>query len=77
VLLPRIEKGRTWLYEATVRPNAVLAYLERRGEGWTVVINPAGLAQIKRREELLPPVAKDGESLWPVDPRSTTTGRPA
>jgi hypothetical protein len=31
--------GRAWLYEATVRPDAVLAYLERRGEGWTVVIN--------------------------------------
>ena len=46
--------GRTWLYEATVRPDAVLAYLERRGEGWTVVINPAGLSQITRREELLP-----------------------
>jgi hypothetical protein len=46
--------GRSWLYEATVRPDAVLAYLERRGEGWTVVINPAGLSQIKRREELLP-----------------------
>lgn len=46
--------GRTWLYEATVRPDAVLAYLERRGEGWTVVINPAGLSQIERREELLP-----------------------
>jgi hypothetical protein len=39
---------RTWLYEATVRPNAVLAYLERRGEGWTVVVNPAGLSQIGR-----------------------------
>jgi hypothetical protein len=46
--------GRTWLYEATVRRDAVLAYLERRGEGWTVVINPAGLSQIKRLEELLP-----------------------
>jgi hypothetical protein len=46
--------GRTWLYEATVRPDAVLAYLERRGEGWTVVVNPAGLSQIGRREELPP-----------------------
>jgi len=46
--------GRTWLYEATVRPDAVLAYLERRGEGWTVIINPAGLFQSKRQEELLP-----------------------
>ena len=46
--------GRSWLHEATVRPDAVLAYLERRGEGWTVVINPAGLSQVKRREELEP-----------------------
>jgi hypothetical protein len=46
--------GRTWLYEATVRPDAILAYLERRGEGWMVIINPAGLSKIKRSEELLP-----------------------
>jgi hypothetical protein len=44
--------GRAWLYEATVQPEAVLAYLERRGEGWTVVINPAGLSGVKRGEEL-------------------------
>jgi hypothetical protein len=50
----RTRDGRTWLYEATVRPDAVLAYLERHGEGWTVIINPAGLSQILRREELLP-----------------------
>ena len=49
--------GRTWLYEATVRPDVVLAYLEPRGEGWTVIINPAGLSQIKRREEMLPQCA--------------------
>ena len=46
--------SRAWLYEATVQPDAVLAYLERRGEGWTVVINPAGLSLIKRQEELVP-----------------------
>lgn len=46
--------GRTWLYKATVGPDAVLAYLERRGEGWTIVINPAGLSQIERQEELPP-----------------------
>jgi hypothetical protein len=46
--------GRAWLYEATVPPHAVLAYLERRGEGWTVVINPAGLSQVTRLQELLP-----------------------
>jgi len=46
--------GRVWLYEATVRPDSVLAYLERRGEGWTVIVKPAGLSQIERREELLP-----------------------
>jgi hypothetical protein len=36
--------GRAWLYEASVQPDSVLAYLERRGEGWTVVVNPAGLS---------------------------------
>jgi hypothetical protein len=46
--------GRTWLYEATVPPHAVLAYLERRGEGWTVVVNPAGLSQVIRLQELMP-----------------------
>jgi hypothetical protein len=46
--------GRSWLYEATVRPDAILAYLERRGEGWTVIINPTGLSKVKRSEELLP-----------------------
>jgi hypothetical protein len=46
--------GPAWLYEATVPPHAVLAYLERRGEGWTVVINPAGLSQVTRLQELLP-----------------------
>jgi hypothetical protein len=46
--------GRAWLYEATVRPDAVLAYLELRGERWTVIINPAGLSEINRREELHP-----------------------
>jgi hypothetical protein len=30
------------LYQATVAPDAILAYLERRDEGWTVVVDPAG-----------------------------------
>jgi hypothetical protein len=47
-------KPVTCLYEATVRPDAVLAYLEHRGEGWTVVINPAGLSPIEHREALHP-----------------------
>jgi hypothetical protein len=29
------------LYQATVAPDAILAYLERRDEGWTVVVDPA------------------------------------
>ena len=29
------------LYEATVMPEAVLAFLGRQGEGWTVAVNPA------------------------------------
>lgn len=35
------------LYMATVAPGAILAYLERRGEGWTVVVDPAGLTSIE------------------------------
>jgi hypothetical protein len=36
------------LYKATVAPDAILAYLERRDEGWTVVVDPAGLANIEK-----------------------------
>lgn len=34
--------GPAVLYKATVEPCAILAYLERRGEGWTVVVDPCG-----------------------------------
>ena len=44
--------GATALYKATVAPGAILAYLERRGEGWTVVVEPAGLANIERLEDI-------------------------
>lgn len=47
--------GTAWLYRATVRPRAVLAYLHRPDEGWTVVVNPAGLSQVERLEALLSP----------------------
>jgi hypothetical protein len=40
--------GAAVLYKATVAPGAILAYLERRGEGWTVVVDPAGLTNIER-----------------------------
>jgi hypothetical protein len=40
--------GAAVLYKAAVAPGAVLAYLERRGEGWTVVVDPAGLTSIER-----------------------------
>jgi hypothetical protein len=40
--------GAAILYKATVEPDAILAYLERRGEGWTVVVDPAALAYIER-----------------------------
>lgn len=34
------------LYKAAVMPDDILAYLERRGEGWTVVVDPAGLTGV-------------------------------
>ena len=34
--------GATALYRATIAPSAILVYLERRGEGWTIVVDPAG-----------------------------------
>jgi hypothetical protein len=40
--------GAASLYKATVAPGAILAYLERRGEGWTIVIDPAELSGIER-----------------------------
>jgi hypothetical protein len=43
------------LYAATVMPDAVLAFLGRQGEGWTVVINPAGLTNIRLLEQLPDP----------------------
>jgi hypothetical protein len=35
--------GPAGLYQATAGPDAVLASLFRRGEGWTVVVDPGGL----------------------------------
>jgi hypothetical protein len=40
------------LYQATVAPDAVLAYLERRDEGWTVVVDPAGLTNIEKLRDM-------------------------
>lgn len=40
--------GTAALYTATVAPGSILAYLERRSEGWTVVVDPAGLTSIQR-----------------------------
>lgn len=51
--------GAAILYKATVVPGAILAYLERRGEGWTVVIDPAGLTSI----EPWPTYPAHGESV--------------
>jgi hypothetical protein len=36
------------LYQVTIAPDAILAYLERRYEGWTVVVDPAGLTNIEK-----------------------------
>ena len=40
------------LYQATVAPDAILAYLERRDEGWTVVVDPAGLANTEKLKDI-------------------------
>jgi hypothetical protein len=44
--------GAAALYQAIVDPDAILAYLERRAEGWTVVIDPAGLTDIERLTDI-------------------------
>ncbi len=44
--------GSAALYKAIVAPGAILGYLERRGEGWTVVVDPAGLAGIERLADI-------------------------
>jgi hypothetical protein len=40
------------VYKATVTPDAILAYLERRDEGWTVVVDPAGLTDIEKLKDI-------------------------
>ena len=44
--------GAAALYQATVAPDAILAYLERRDEGWTVVVDPAGLTSIEKLKDI-------------------------
>jgi hypothetical protein len=44
--------GAAALYQATVAPDAILAYLERRDEGWTVVVDPVGLASIEKLKDI-------------------------
>jgi len=42
------------LYKATVEPSMILAYLGERAnsEGWTVVVDPAGLQEIATVEDI-------------------------
>jgi 3-keto-5-aminohexanoate cleavage enzyme len=40
------------LYQAPIVPDAILAYLERRDEGWTVVVDPAGLTNIEKLRDI-------------------------
>ena len=47
--------GPAALYSATVMPDAVLAFLHRPGEGWTVIVNPDGLKDIQLLEQLPDP----------------------
>jgi hypothetical protein len=45
------------LYQATVAPDALLASLERREGGWTVVVDPAGLTNIEKLRNIHGPRA--------------------
>jgi hypothetical protein len=47
--------GAAVLYKAMVAPHTILAYLERRDEGWTVVVDPAGLTSIERIADIPSP----------------------
>ena len=38
--------GDVALRRATISPDDVLAYLQRAGEGWTVVVDPKGLTDV-------------------------------
>ena len=40
------------LYETTAGPEAILAYLHKPGEGWTAVVDPARLGDIRHIEEI-------------------------
>ena len=40
------------LYKATVAPDAILAHLEHRDEGWTVVLDPAGLTTMEKLKDI-------------------------
>jgi len=44
--------GAAAVYKATCAPEAILAYLERRGEGWTIVVDPAGLTDIQQLTDI-------------------------
>jgi hypothetical protein len=44
--------GAAVLYKASVAPGAIPAYLERRGEGWTVVVDPSLLQEIERLTDI-------------------------
>jgi hypothetical protein len=44
--------GAAALYSAIAAPVAVLGCLERRGEGWTIVVDPAGLTDFERIREI-------------------------
>jgi hypothetical protein len=44
--------GAAVLYKAAVAPEAILAYLERRDEGWTAVVDSAGLTNIEKLKDI-------------------------
>jgi len=47
--------GLSGLYSASTEPTGVLAFLGRQGEGWTVVVDTAGLKDIQLVERLPDP----------------------
>lgn len=57
--------GAAALYESTVPPEAILTYLHKPGEGWTVVVDPGGLGDIRVIEEIAVPPPRWGPQQLP------------
>jgi hypothetical protein len=51
--------GPAVLYKAVIEPSEILAYLHRPGEGWTVLVDPAGLRGVQEVRRLPDPRPPD------------------